>query len=109
MRRRHRALGLQRLGGDDRTGPPEPHESQTRYAAPSTFTTRNASRELWSSAPTPSIATAETTNSPAAFPSELGIARRAPPRTAFDSASSTAGPGLNVAASDAATNSANVA
>jgi hypothetical protein len=50
--------------------------------------------EVVSTTPSPAIAAADTMNRPIALPSELIIARRGPTAMEFDTASSTAGPGV---------------
>ncbi|WP_368562425.1 hypothetical protein [Pseudoxanthomonas sp. UTMC 1351] len=72
---------------------------------PASFKAPNHSAEAFNNAPRPSIAVAETKNTPTALPAELVSARRMPSVAAFDTASSTAGPGLKAVTSDNVQNS----
>ncbi|GBH21141.1 Acetyltransferase [Pseudomonas syringae pv. actinidiae] len=67
-----------------------------RYPAPASFRTRNALADATNTAPSPAVTAVATTISPSALPSEPIIARAGPWLMEFDSAMTTAGPGVRV-------------
>ena len=73
------------------------------------MSTIKAVADTASTAPMPAIATPEMMKMPSALPSELTTVRRMPTVTEFDTASSTAGPGVKHTTNDTLQNTSQFA